>query len=93
MGYDDNYSPFTATVAKPQRTRTPLWRMTKGTRRVEASLLVRDNGAVEVQVFTDGDIFQGRRCASRTAAQQYAAKLFEAHRQRGWLPAGSDLPV
>ena len=86
MGYDDNYSPFTVMVARPQRTRTSLWRMTKEARTVEASLLVSDDGTVEVQVFTDGEIFQGRRCASRTAAQQYAAKLFEAHRQRGWLP-------
>ena len=84
MGYDDNYSPFTATVARAQRTRTLLWRLTKDGHSAEASLLMDDAGAVEVQIFTNGEIFRGRRCASRTSAQQYAAKLCDRYRERGW---------
>lgn len=87
MGYDDNYSPFTATVPKVRRTRTLLWRMTKDTHAVEASLLMDDAGAVEVQIFTNGEIFRGRRCASRTLAHQYSAKLREQYRERGWVIA------
>jgi len=85
MGYDDNYSPFTATVARAQRTRTPLWRLTKDTHTVEASLLMDDAGTIEVQIFTNGEIFRGRRCASRTLAQQYATKLRREYRARGWV--------
>jgi hypothetical protein len=84
MGYDDNYSPFTATVARVERTRTPLWRLTKEAHTVEASLLVDDAGAVEVQIFSNGEIFRGRRFASRTLALQYAGKLRHQYRERGW---------
>lgn len=88
MGYDDNYSPFTAVIQPPRKTRTHLWRVTKGEQRADASLLLSEDGTAEVQIFSDGDIFRGRRCASRALAQQYAAKLLDQYRQRGWTVIG-----
>lgn len=66
------------------RPRERLWTLRQGERVIEAALIVFDDGAPEVQLFVNGELFKARRCHPLPLARHYARTVYGDYVALGW---------
>ena len=76
-----NYKP--PPPPKP-REGEPVWTMTKGTKRLTCELRYHGEYGVEALVLLDGELYVGRRFATRAQASDEATAMHAACGEHGW---------